>query len=138
MSNHFPTPPASFNLASLVYQPTISGFDASFAGLDFTGINNPPGDQGNADSFTDGGSVQLFAIPFNLSTPGDAGSFDQDSAESTIAGALDDIAGGLAALNGSTLASVQANITVNRQWTWQDSASEFTLTYSDTMTYPAS
>jgi hypothetical protein len=38
---------------------------------------------------------------------------------------------------GSTLADIQADITVQRLWTWQDSTEQFNLSYTDTMTYPS-
>jgi hypothetical protein len=49
---------------------------------------------------------------------------------------LDSVAQAMADAAGTDLATQQAYLTVDRQWTWVDSTSQFSLTFNDTMTYP--
>jgi hypothetical protein len=123
MSNHFPPVPSDLGLAGIFYNavlPTPFGDSP----LNFTG--------GTAtySPITQGTSVQ---IGFN--TPGDLGSFDQDTAEAAIATAVTDACQALADLSGVSPESVQAGVEIFRSWSWRDN-SGFQLSYNDMMTYP--
>jgi len=139
MSNHFPTIP-SLNLLFVKYTATWNtgaGSDLSY--FDVSGVV-PLEIQAGPGIFAlpDGPPANpIMTVPFNFSTPGDAGSFDQDAAEAKVATVLDDIAQAVATASGNDLATVQAWITVQRQWLWMDEGRLFFLTYdNDTMTYP--
>jgi hypothetical protein len=134
MSNHFPTIP-TLNLTAVTYEADwTSGNLQHLDGFDVTGVvpmNEVAGPQIL-------GSSLILNVPFNFTTPGDAGSFDQDASEAAIAAVLDEIAQAVATATDETLATVQGWITVQRQWFWQDSSFQYNLTHNDTMTYPVS
>lgn len=135
MSNHFPTVPA-LDLVSITYTAEFSGDDAAgylqhLDGFDVTGVV-PMSDVFGPQILGTG----ILTAPFNFTTPGDAGSFDQDTQESLIASVLDDVAQAVATASGQTLATIQGVITVQRQWAWQDSGSQYNLSHTDAMTYP--
>lgn len=139
MANHFPTIP-SLSLVSVTY---TAGWNYSVGAnnltdltyFDVTGVT-PMADTGLPVSII-GTAATPLAVPFTFTTPGDSGSFDQDTEEGNVATVLDDIAQAVATATGNTLATVQGWLTVNRQWFWQDSTGKFNLQYNDTMTYPA-
>lgn len=141
MANHFPSIP-SLSLVSVTYTAhwnyTVSGTNdlTNLAYFDVTGVV-PMSDLGEPGSVLANTATPLLVVPFVLTTPGDPGSFDQDTEEGNVATVLDNIAQAVATATGNTLATVQGWIEVDRQWLWQDESGQFNLVYNDTMTYPA-
>lgn len=143
MSNHFPTVPGSFNLVSVTY---TAYWNVSAGNFENVALYTPAGIEpdpiaggmygaGTSDVAGEGFQNEIAVIPFVFSTPGSAGSFDQDTAEGDIASVLDDITAGTAAVLGQTTATIKSRVSVAREWLWQDSTSQFTLTYRDSMAY---
>lgn len=138
MSNHFPTVP-DLELVTLTYSPNMNnagtGNLMALAGFSVEGISVA----GNilTDPLTGSALYPILNLVLNFTTPGDAGSFDQDSAESELAGLLDSLCEAVTAATGAELATVQGWVTINRTWFYQDSTDNWALTYTDTMTYPS-
>lgn len=130
MANSFPPVPTDLLLGSLTYTTSFGSEPApsSAVPLTFTDTNTNFG--GGL-----GGLASGSTITFTFPTPGTFGTFDQTTAEATIATLITDACQVLADLTGTPLATVQAAIKVARNWVWYDSAGN-TATYADTMTYP--
>ena len=136
MSNDFPTPPSSYNLAGLQYTVSssyqynnwnpVSGSDLDFS----PDVNTSIGGTGQ-------NAAQQFIVSFGFATPGTVGSFDQTTAEAQVTALANDYCQALADVYGDTLANIQATVTITRNWTWQDSSGEYQVTYTDTLTYPS-
>jgi hypothetical protein len=129
MSNHFPAVPSDLALASIQYIANMGQVNGAPSDLTFTGVST------TISNLSDSASSLLQAT-FMFVTPGDAGSFDQDSVESAISTVLDEVCQAVSNSNGKTLTETQAEVTVYREWLWTDMS--FSLQYQDTMTYPAS
>lgn len=141
MSNHFPTPPSTYELVFVQYDASISAAAATLSSFDVAGVEEI-GENVNSGIFASqvsgGGPVNpILATQFSFDTVGDAGSFDQDTEEALIASVLDSMAQATATANGVDLATAQSYITISRSWGWQDSSGDYQLTFTDSMTYPS-
>lgn len=124
MSNNFPSVPTDFEMASILYTANFpSVIPATIGGA----VVNM---QGNLSNLGGSGALQLV-----FSTPGSFGTFDQTAAETGIRTVVTDICQLMADLQQKTLATVQAEVTIDRGWTWTDTSGN-TATYTDTMVYP--
>ena len=132
MSNNFPVVPA-FSLASVTYTAIIenTGQNWPSGGFSYSGVTVE-----NVQFATSQEQTGIFSITFVFTTPGNPGSFDQGAAEAQIVVVLNDLAQAVAVTAGAPLAAVQSMTTVYRLWTWTDATGAYTLTHTDTMTYP--
>jgi hypothetical protein len=146
MSNHFPETPSSFSLSSITYYAAIGGH------LTTSPLNGQGGaivpvsgsplyfDEEYASSYVfenqlqDPGPNPSLIIQFP--TPGETGSFDQDAVESAFTDAITAYCQAISDLGAGTLSQIQETVGTQRIWTWTDSTSTFTLTYSNSLTYP--
>jgi hypothetical protein len=136
MSNHFPTPPTSYNLVSIAYLPEWTSPE-NLESEDSWGGDGTNLQLSMWDTDT-GSTAPLFdELQFGFNTAGNPGDFDQDTVEGRLADTLDGICTGVSAATGSSLATVQSWLTVSRQWFWVDADNAYQLRYTDTMTYPS-
>jgi hypothetical protein len=135
MSNHFPAMPGGLQLQSLKYTMNISSEFLplrimSGSSLSFTGV-----DAALAGWMS---NIEGTSLTFTFATLGDAGSFDQDAAETALAGLLDALCQQMAALAGISLVTVRGAVTVGRTWLWSNAANDAQSQFFDTMAYPPS
>lgn len=131
MANHFPSLP-TFELASVTY--TFALIDDSYTqdgnGFSVSGMSYPSALWLGAPN-TLGTFLQL-TLPFD--TPGTFGSFDQDTAETTIKSIANGMAQLMADTSGATLAAIKATINIYRNWTWAGTGG-YSTTFSDTLSF---
>lgn len=131
MANHFPDPPAtsSMALSGVVYSCTINEPGQSALATQYG--SNPDFSFSGTELWNVGPVYEI-----QLNTPGQWGSFDQDTFEGQLAALLNATAALVAADAGVTLTEAQGWITVNRMWEWTiNGVGAFTTTES--MPYPA-
>ena len=135
MSNSFPSLPSDLLLAQIQYTlPALSTlYDTPPVVYGFTGGNSVG--SGGISVQVELGNNPPICVIFSFDTPGSFGTFDQTAAETAVAAVVTDICQLMADWELTTLAAIQATVTVPRTWTWTDSAG-YSLTYADTMTYP--
>lgn len=76
------------------------------------------------------------SVPFQFTTPGEFGTFDQTTIEAAITAQITAECQLMSDASGDSLATVQASVgSVQRTWGFTD-GSGWTASYSDTMTYP--
>jgi hypothetical protein len=115
MSNHFPSAVVS-ELIYLIDEPGLAG------GLASLQAGEP-----------------LYLVSFQFASDADWAAFDQDATEVTVATAVTALATMWSAQTGADLATVQASVTVSRQWTFAAPGfvtNNSSFNYTDAMTYP--
>jgi hypothetical protein len=125
VSNSFPAPPANWELASISYA-TVLPRPALQPGapLDFGA--------GVTGQLTY--SAPVLGVMFTFDTPGSFGTYDQATVETDFAQAITSVCGVLSSMSGVALATLQAQVTVSRAWTW--TAGGNSVTTQDAMAYP--
>lgn len=133
MSNHFPTSaPGDLELVTIQYDIVVSpNYSSITAGAFYFSSDVSSGVAIGGNNYP--GTMPL--LQFGFDTPGTFGSFDQDTVEAAIATWVTSQCQSIADVTGQTLADVQAEVTINRNWAWTDSGGYY-LTYSDTLSYP--
>lgn len=137
MSNNFPALPSDLEIQSVEY--LVNFTPPPSAGVPPTILT--PG----AEYVFDGVSTGIFGalaglgnpggIVFSFNTPGNAGSFDQTTAEANLVSLATDVMTLMSTLTGVPVTTLMQNFSVKRVWTWTDAAGN-TATYTDTMAIP--
>lgn len=131
MTNSFPTPSNSFDLQSIQYTLNFAplnltpGPNLTFAGTqtNLLGALNGLGAAGG--------------IGYTFSVPGQAGAFDQTTAETQLMTIVKDVFQLISDLSGVPVATLESGFTISRKWVWTDSAGSY-VTQTDTVPYPPS
>ena len=125
MANSFPPPPGGWALAQVSYSAVLPA---------------PTLQPGSALDFGAGVSGHLvYSVPvlgtvFGFDVPGTFGAYDQATVEAGLKQAITGVCTVLADMSGTALATLQAEVTVTRQWTWASGG--VSVMTSDTMAYP--
>jgi hypothetical protein len=134
MSNHFPSIPGDLELSSIQYEVQGPSDFSVVSGSPFYFTSDVSASVTVASVNAGLGNLSA-SFTFNFNTPGTFGSFDQDSIETGISDTVTAMCQAIADASGASLASIQAEVTINRGWGWND-ASGYFLGFEDTMTYP--
>lgn len=133
MSNHFPAIPGDLAVSQIMYFATgqnaeISSSSPFYFASGVQSVGGPLNPQGNIGQWN-----------FSFTTPGEYGTFDQDTVEAAIARVITDLAQSGVDNYGVPLADIQATISVSRTYFFTSPSNMNNwpgLYYNDTMTYP--